>query len=185
MAFKYIFLSLSTFRYMHLSIIAYMIWKVLPPDDGTVCSLCQLKGQASWYCSVRREKWVWRIRWRGQGEERFLNMCFFHSGSVCTYPGSASGSQSIHSAPSFPVSNYDCTKPTLSWQNVFCLKTSLYFVSKKPRENSLKTFWTKTHSRNSPESLRLFSFDYCGYATLGGTARRVDGVPLYPTSDIL
>lgn len=32
---------------MHASIIVYMIWKVLPPGDGTVCSLCQLKGEGS------------------------------------------------------------------------------------------------------------------------------------------
>lgn len=106
--------------------------------------------------------------------------CVFYSGSVCTYPGSASGSWSICSAPLLPVSNHDCTKPT-PLQNVFSLKTSVYFISKKKKkEKSLKTFWAKTHSRNSPESLRLFSFDYCGYATLRGTARIADGFLCIP-----
>ncbi|RMB94391.1 hypothetical protein DUI87_29201 [Hirundo rustica rustica] len=30
-----------------ISITAYTIWKVLPPDDGTVCSLCQPKGEGT------------------------------------------------------------------------------------------------------------------------------------------
>lgn len=106
--------------------------------------------------------------------------CVFYSGSVCTYPGSASGSWSICSAPllcpTTTVQNPLLCKMFSVWRHQ-CI---LFQRKKKKKEKSLKTFWTKTHSRNSPESLRLFSFDYCGYATLRGTARIVDGFLCIP-----
>lgn len=68
------------------------------------------------------------------------------------------------------------------WQNVFSLKTSLYFLSKIPRK-----FTENVLNKNSLQKLTRVpkAVLFCGYATLGGTAHIGDGVPLYPTSDLL
>lgn len=69
-----IYFLLSVFKYVLFCIIIYVIWRVLPPDNGIVCSLCRLKGNGTWHWSVSGERWAWRVRCRGQGEERLPNV---------------------------------------------------------------------------------------------------------------
>lgn len=106
-----------------------MIWKVSRPDDGTVCSLCQLKGEGSWHCSVRRQRWVWRIRWRGEISEPVFFTLGQSAPSQVLQVAARASALLPHSL--CPTQLY---KTHSYWQNVFSLKTSLDFLSKIPRK---------------------------------------------------